>query len=295
MHNSRGLFHLFLLPIITLFLFHSSAIFIYADNVDPMDDQHQYAFGENIGWINAEPQIQGDTGITVTSSSLSGYIWGENIGWINLNPTNGGVANDDTGKLTGYAWGENIGWVSFSCENTNSCENVDYGVTIDLNSGQFSGKAWAENLGWINFESQNQPAFMVKTLWPNSDFSGQVLIDIGGHLNLPVKNATVSLEGTSYSTTVDENGNFELFGVQSGNHTLIVTADNMVSLRQNMTLTAGQQIIFDMPKMTVLTEQDLDDAVINATRKWDANGDGQVGLEDSIHALKVVSGQNIEN
>jgi hypothetical protein len=140
-----------------------------AENIDPSGTQAQYAWGENVGWINAEPANSGDAGVHVSGMWLKGYMWGENIGWINLNCQNNdgdfngtclgsntgyyGVYNNGIGALRGYAWGENVGWVSFSCQNVPAtCGSTgNYGVTINPVSGEFSGYAWGENIGWINF------------------------------------------------------------------------------------------------------------------------------------------------
>ena len=129
-----------------------------AENIDPYENGSQYAYGENVGWLNFEPS-QGD-GAHVSQTQLTGYVWAENIGWISLScentgscgTVNYGVTNDGAGNLSGYAWSENAGWISFSCDNTASCGTVDYGVTID-SDGNFDGYAWCENLGWINFNS----------------------------------------------------------------------------------------------------------------------------------------------
>ncbi|MHC4463984.1 MAG: hypothetical protein ACYS6W_14240 [Planctomycetota bacterium] len=136
------------------------ATIAYAENIDPYNDGSQYAYGENIGWLNFEPSGNGGPGAHVVSDKLTGYIWTENIGWISLSCENTsscgtvdyGVTNDGAGSLSGYAWSENAGWISFSCDNTASCGTVDYGVTIDAH-GEFGGLAWAENIGWINFDS----------------------------------------------------------------------------------------------------------------------------------------------
>lgn len=126
----------------------------FAENIDPYNDGSQYAYGENMGWLNFEPNVPGDSnqyGVTVTSSQLTGYVWAENIGWMNLSPsTYGGVINDGYGNLSGYAWGENIGWINFD-PNVPGDPN-HYGVTID-SDGNFDGWAWGENIGWINFQS----------------------------------------------------------------------------------------------------------------------------------------------
>jgi hypothetical protein len=117
-----------------------------AENIDPYKDGSQYAYGENIGWINFEPSAT--EGVHVDSNNLDGFIWAENIGWINLSPSTGGVANDGSGNLSGYAWGENVGWINFD-PNVPGDSN-DYGVTID-SDGNFDGYAWGENIGWLNF------------------------------------------------------------------------------------------------------------------------------------------------
>ncbi len=138
----------------------------YAENIDPCDDDSQYAYGENFGWLNFEPMF--GPGVTVTKTEVIGFVWAENIGWINLSPTNyGEVTNDGSGNLSGYAWGENVGWISFSCENTGSCATVDYGVTID-EDGNFDGWAWGENIGWIHFQNLVIP-YKVQTAWVPSE------------------------------------------------------------------------------------------------------------------------------
>jgi len=128
-----------------------------AENIDPGDDGSQYAYAENVGWLNFQPDI-GD-GVHVSETQLTGHVWAENIGWVNLDPCYGGVTNDGAGNLSGYAWAENVGWISFSCENTDTCAAVDYGVTID-SDGNFDGWAWAENIGWVRFDADK--AYNVK-------------------------------------------------------------------------------------------------------------------------------------
>lgn len=144
-----------------------------ADNIDPNDDGSQYAYGENIGWLNAEPSGDGGPGIEVGDQALTGYMWGESVGWVSLSCTNTGscgtvdygVANDGLGGLSGFAWAENVGWISFSCTNTSSCASGDYGVTIDPQSGDFAGQAWGENVGFISFASDGPNPFRVTSSW----------------------------------------------------------------------------------------------------------------------------------
>ncbi len=138
-----------------------------AENIDPYEDNSQYAYSENIGWLNFEPAA-GD-GAQVESDKLTGWVWAENIGWISLScentsscaTVNYGITNDGNGNLAGFAWAENVGWISFSCDNTSSCSTVDYGVTID-EQGNFNGWAWSENVGWIHFNSASPVAYKVQ-------------------------------------------------------------------------------------------------------------------------------------
>lgn len=139
----------------------------YAENVDPNDDGSQYAYGENVGWLNFEPN-QGP-GITVSRTEVTGYVWVENIGWINLSPASyGGVFNDGAGNLSGYAWGENVGWINFGPEYG--------GVTINI-YGNFSGWAWGENIGWINFNSSDIYGYSVKVCKVGFDALGKFADD----------------------------------------------------------------------------------------------------------------------
>ena len=128
---------------ITFFVVCAVSFLVSAENIDPDNDDSQYAYGENIGWLNWEPGIGG--GVDVYNDYLDGYIWAENIGWINVNPASyGGVENDGNGNLSGYAWGENVGWINFS--------PAYGGVTIDEH-GNIEGWAWGENIGWIHLRA----------------------------------------------------------------------------------------------------------------------------------------------
>jgi hypothetical protein len=157
------------------------AALAFAENID---HGWQYAWGENVGWLNAEPGGEGMWGIEVGNTELTGYMWGENIGWINLSCQNNaacdgaagdwGVTNDNGGNLAGYAWGENVGWISFSCRNSPStCASTGYyGVTINPTTGVFSGYAWGENIGWISFSDDAPWPYGVKTSWSSPCTAG---------------------------------------------------------------------------------------------------------------------------
>jgi hypothetical protein len=128
----------------------------------------------------------------------------------------------------------------------------------------------------------------------NVDITGNVMISIAGNDNLAVTNATISLEGTAYTTTTDDNGDFIIQNVPPDTYTLIVTAENLKSIIQEITVLPGQDITFELPQMTVLTQDDLNQALLDETQKWDANNDGKIGIEEAIRALKVTSGERSE-
>ncbi len=134
-----------------------------------IDLANRYAYGANIGWINAVADT--NNGAVIGDYVCSGYIYSGNAGWINLgsgSPTNGiyyqnlsqsdfGVNNDGLGNLSGYAWGANIGWITF--EQT-------YGKPkVNLLTGALSGYVWSANCGWISLN--NAEAFVqTDTLYP---------------------------------------------------------------------------------------------------------------------------------
>jgi hypothetical protein len=136
---------------------------IAGDTIDPDNDGSQYAWAENVGWLNAEPLGDGGPGMRVLENRIEGWLWSENVGWISLSCHNTDscsavdfeVTDDGSGTLSGYGWSENAGWISFSCENTGSCAAVDFGVTVDPVTGELAGFAWGENLGWVSFSCEN--------------------------------------------------------------------------------------------------------------------------------------------
>ena len=76
------------------------------------------------------------------------YAWGENVGWIDFSHVTVDYAST---TLSGYAYGENIGFISLNCENTSSCASNNYAVTDENYQGTLGGYAWGENVGWIDF------------------------------------------------------------------------------------------------------------------------------------------------
>jgi len=151
---------------VTVCVLLAGAADVLAENIDPFEISSQYAYCENAGWVNFEPNVaEPNVGATVTGEGLRGLIWAENIGWINLAPCFGGVVNDGTGQLEGFAWGENVGWINFGPSVPGDPNR--YGVTID-DEGDLDGWAWGENIGWIHFQSLSPVSYKVQTSWVTS-------------------------------------------------------------------------------------------------------------------------------
>ncbi len=175
-----------------------------AENVNPAGDDARYAWGENVGWFNAQPLGPGGPGIEVHDFDLTGWFWGENIGWVSASCKNTascdqvryGVLNDGAGILSGEAWAENVGWILFNptvpaggAAMLPDSVAGGVGVTIDSASGQFDGTAWGENIGWINFSAGAAGTWGIATTWscvpsppPPSDVPSSMFIDDGSGL-----------------------------------------------------------------------------------------------------------------
>lgn len=57
--------------------------------------------------------------------------------------------------VRGFAWSPSVGWISFSCDDTSSCGQTNYGVDINDTTGALSGYAWSPSIGWISFNSND--------------------------------------------------------------------------------------------------------------------------------------------
>ncbi len=77
------------------------------------------------------------------------FAWNNNIGWINLENI---TFNTDLNVLNGIATvlggGDKI---SFNCNNTNSCDQSDYKVSLNKDTNELEGYAWSDNFGWFSF------------------------------------------------------------------------------------------------------------------------------------------------
>lgn len=161
-----------------------SSIVFASENNGTIYPSSNYAFGENLGWINFGCD---NCNVHITDIGLSGYAWSREYGWINLSPTESGVTNNCAGELGGKAWSKSLGWVDFS------------GVVINA-AGQFTGIAGTPGTkaGRINFSCDNCD---VSTDWLQCalrESPAQVLINLITDNIIPSisANITITNEGS---------------------------------------------------------------------------------------------------
>ena len=65
---------------------------VAATTIDP---DNKYAYGANIGWVNA--YADGANGAVIGQAFCSGYMYGANVGWIHLGDGAHRLARDDAG------------------------------------------------------------------------------------------------------------------------------------------------------------------------------------------------------
>jgi hypothetical protein len=254
---------------------------VYAENIDPNEESSQYAWGENVGWLNIEPDGNGGLGVEVLDDKLTGYMWGENIGWISLSCENTsdcsrveyGVWNDGSGNLSGYAWGENVGWINFGPSS--------HGVTIDPATGKLSGYAWGENIGWIKFvQAAVQAAFNVHV---PSDFV---------HVYNWAANSVLILTIDDPDTSMEPDFQMEAEVNASGNPFNIEFADSFdVQAGHLVTVTDGSITKSHQVKNVVVHSVD----VFNDTISGTANPGSTVETVDWSGAVPSLTTQADEN
>lgn len=132
----------FIVYIFSLLFISNFGLQLALASVGNMVASRQYAWSNNVGYINFE-------NVTVGDSALSGYAWSANAGFINFSPAMGGVFNDGHGNLSGSAWGEQLGWIDFA--------------QVKINDGKFSGTATGTLAGTITFDCPNYCD--VETIW----------------------------------------------------------------------------------------------------------------------------------
>lgn len=137
---------------------------------------------------------------------------------------------------------------------------------------------------WLRDVTEAQGGFSVVVEVPQekelSTITGRVVTSFAGHFELSVSGAKVSLEGTEYVVTTDSKGNFLFPEVQPGNYVLLIEAEHLGPIRQEITIQEGRSLEVSVPSMQIR----------ECFSTWDIFCDNKVGLEDIIYALQILSG-----
>jgi len=135
------------------------------------------------------------------------------------------------------------------------------------------------------------------------NLTGKVFTDVVGYVT-PVAGATVRLTGNSLNESlVSDNSGKYSFNVPAGDYTLEAESKYFDKVTQTVTVSEGEIMSKDIQlgdkSSEIYTQDDVDQAVSDAVsqavsqavteerKKYDPSGDGKVGLEEAVHALKV--------
>jgi hypothetical protein len=155
-------------------------------------------------------------------------------------------------------------------------------------AGLFSGGINFDFTGGNDYVSSISPqSEFVTKLTLYSPTSGQikgVVSSVAGATTMRIGNATVSLEGTAYTTTTVADGSFSFLDLPPGNYVLNATAENFQNAGQSVSVVAGQTMTpnIDMGFLCSLTQANISGQVMSTA--GNANlliGNATVTLLDS--------------
>jgi len=117
---------------------------------------------------------------------------------------------------------------------------------------------------------------------PTGSIAGRIVTMATGY-EIGVRDAVISIVGTRHTTHSLADGTFSLTDIPYGGHMVSITAPYFRPHTAAVALDAG---VHDLSVIEL---------IVNATAiPGDVNGDGQVGLDDAIRALQILSGMRTE-
>jgi flagellar hook protein FlgE len=122
--------------------------------------------------------------------------------------------------------------------------------------------------------------FMTVQIGNFGNISGTVTTSVTGY-TAHISGAAVRLLGTDFTAISDESGHYTFNNIPEGSYTVVVAAPYFQSAKNVVDVLSDNDVSAPM-NMTVLQQSDIE-AII---RKYDPSGDGKIGLEEAIHALK---------
>lgn len=241
-------------------------------------------------------------------------VWGSSNTDIFAVGDGGTLVHNDGSKWTpmnGLADFGNLSGISGTSEN-DVCAVSSSGKIIHYN-----GTSWTETVNpvakglWGIWGSPDGDMFAVgdggTVLFRKGEIAynlkGKIISDVVGYVT-PVAGATVTLSGNGLdeSLTTDNSGAYR-FNVPAGVYTLGAESKYFEKVAESVTVSESQIAEKDIQLGTksadIFTQEDVDQAVSDAVsqavsqavteerKKYDPSGDGKVGLEEAVHALKT--------
>ena len=133
----------------------------------------------------------------------------------------------------------------------------------------FSANGYWDSMYWTDDNWYTEPG----------NISGVIKLSIIGQDSYEIKNAKVELKdkhGSVRSGIVDPQGHFIFENLQPDSFRLIITSPDIGTITQEVSLSQGQDLQIKFPEISVF-------------KRGDISGDGKIGLEEAINALRAVT------
>jgi hypothetical protein len=131
-------------------------------------------------------------------------------------------------------------------------------------------------VGAVEADILGQDSGAAYVYFPEGIF-GRLTTDVTGTTGSPVVGATITIQGTAYTTVSDVYGLYRFVDIMPGTYSLIITKPQFSRQTvSNVVVTAGQLTVVDDQELTILN--------------CDANSDNLLGIEDAINILQIQSG-----
>ena len=109
--------------------------------------------------------------------------------------------------------------------------------------------------------------------------------------NAGILNATVSLQDTDHISSSTQDGGFTLDQIPDGTYMLTVTATNFRDHTEEVTVSGSNVDIGSVElDIEIYTEDRMIQEIAGILAWGDLDGDGKIGLEEAIRALRIASG-----
>ncbi|KPA15392.1 Peptidase C13, legumain [Candidatus Magnetomorum sp. HK-1] len=237
---------------------------IYHINIYAIDEKNQYSLPESIDMI----QLRQRTQIDFTAQPLVG-----------LAPLNVNYANISSGQPATYSW--NFGDAQFSSEHHPSHTYKspgNYSVTLIV---QLDGRT----------ETITKKAYI--SVIDKPGIHGRISMPSLGNESKGIPFAIVAIPELNIVSTTDINGDYVISlpeNIETKNYTLSINAPGSDVSSLQVFLNDTVSLNLDNIPIDCFTQKELQEAVLEERKRWDAGFDNQIDLMDVIRNLQLISG-----